>query len=610
MSPCYTRRGLLLQYMKVKISRKVLFLISMLAIVFVGCSGESKPTLIFNFPVPTDLRLSGVINLSDVAMHSDLGGITPSIVDLRPFSLTIQDDLSGPVNADEYGRFSLQPVSIRDQVVIFCRHAVHRNLVLEWMAANSAGLYGEVAVTIDLRSTARSMIARSLRERYGRRIRPEELKAEHIDNTVERIAEVLEKFPDKLVSQPLDQIPEVKAAYTAMADSLHLGNSGAYPNEHVLLLHMAGDNSLATFINTNIEDIAEAGLPAGMQILVQSDSPVEGCKRLMLTDKKVVELAALGEYDSGSGELIADFILWARRAFPARRYSMVISSHADGWKNSAGLRRSLIVDNSADKVGSPIEIAAYIAAAAENFDGSRRPLELLAFDACSMGSIEVAWQFRNCAATTLFSQAFVPATGLPYRQIGRRLRETAVSGLDGEALGKIICEEYRKKYLEGILQQPVTISLIRNSSLPAFMQQLHSWFIKINDEIELYATVLGNLRDSLEYHVEEGEKKYVIQAFEQAEMRDLKSFVTHAYGPLTTARIETENLLREFPGLIIAEYHSHSHFPGAAGISITFPDKATWATDFAGMSPSSYFFLDFARETLWPDLLAAINSIH
>ncbi len=587
----------------------ILLILIISALVLTGCSGESGPTLIYDFPVPTDLRLSGVINLADVAMHPDLGGINPSIIDLRPFSLTIQDDLSKAVDADEQGHFTLSPISIRDQVVIFCQHSINKNLVLEWMAATSAGLYGEVKVTIDLRSTARSMIARCLREKYGRRIKPEELKTEHITSTVDAIAEVLEKFPAKLSSQALDQVPEVKAAYVAMADSLHLGNSGAYPNEHVLLLHMAGDNSLSSYISANIEDIAEAGLPSGTQILIQVDTPVDGFKRLMISKNKVVELVALGPMDSSSGAVIADFVAWSRRAFPARRYSLVISSHADGWKNAASLRNSLIIDNSAGKKGDPIEIAAYIQAAASIFDGSRRPLELLVFDACNMASIEIALQFRNCAALTLFSQAFVPAAGLPYDKIIKGIASAGAAKVDGEALGRLICEEYRKRYLDGLVSEPVTISLIRNSALASFMTRLNTWFVKIYNEREQYAKVLASLRDNLEYLVEEGEKKYVVQAFEQAENRDLKSFITHAAGPLTTIKIETENLLREFPGLIVLEYHSTRHFPGAGGLSITLPDRAIWLADFVGPSPSPWFFLAFAMETLWPDILTAINSV-
>ncbi|MDD3147052.1 MAG: clostripain-related cysteine peptidase [Candidatus Riflebacteria bacterium] len=578
------------------------------ASVLTGCSGESGPTLIYNFPVPTDLRLSGVINLADVAMHPDLGGITPSIIDLRPFSITIQDDTSKAVDADEQGRFVLEPVSIRDQVVIFCRHSVNSNLVLEWMAASSAGLYGEVEVTIDLRSTACSMIARCLREKYGRRIRPEELKTEHIAATVDAIAEVLEKFPSKLAAQALDQVPEVKAAYVSMADSLHLGNSGAFPNEHVLLLHMAGDNSLSSYLSGNILDIAEAGLPSGTQILIQVDTPIEGLRRLMIRKNEVVELVALGPMDSSSGAVIADFIAWARRAFPARRFSLVISSHADGWKNSTSLRNSLIIDDSAEKKGDPIEIAAFIDAAANIFDGSRRPLELLAFDACNMAGIEIALQFKNCAVMTLFSQAFVPATGFPYRQVVEGISRSGVTKFDGEALGRLFCEEYRKRYIDGLVSEPVTISLLRNSSLPAFMARLNTWFVKIHNERDKYAKVLASLRDNLEFLVEEGEKKYVVQAFERAENRDLKSLVTNAVGPLTTLKIDSENLLKEFSNLIVLEYHSQRHFSGASGLSITLPDRATWFSDFVGPSPSSWFFMSFALETLWPDILAAINS--
>lgn len=583
----------------------ILFLCVILALI--GCSGESGPTLLYSFPVPTDLKISGIVDLADVAFHKDLGGITPALVDLRTFSLRIQDDLPTPINADGQGKFVFTPISIRDQVVIFCQHATHKGLVLEWMAATSAGLYGDVSATITIKSTAQSMIARCLRERYGRRIRPEELKVEHINTTVNAIADVLEQHPEKIAAQSLDQVPEVKAAYTAMADSLNLGNSGVFPNNHVLMLHLAGDNSLSSYIAANIDDIAEAGLPSGTQILIQADFPIDGMKRLMISGKKVVELVAAGPVDSSSGAVIADFVAWSRRVFPARSYSLVISSHSDGWKSSAGLRSSLITDNSAESTGSPIEIAAYIEGANKTFDGKDRPLELLIFDACSMGTIEIAWQFRKCAAYTLFSQAFVPATGLPYKKIIEAIGIAGIEKLSSEAIGKLICDEYRKKYIDSTINLPATISLIKNSALDLFMTRLKAYFTKIYAGRDLYATVLANLRDSLEVVSEEGAKKYVVQAFEKADYRDLKSLVSHAANPMPDVKFETENLLREFPSLILAEYHSKSHFPGANGMSITFPDRLTWLNDYVGPSPSKYFFLDFNLVTIWPALLAAIN---
>ena len=101
----------------------------------------------------------------------------------------------------------------------------------------------------------------------------------------------------------------------------------------------------------------------------------------------------------------------------------------------------------------------------------------------------------------------------------------------------------------------------------------------------------------------------MVQAFENAGNRDLKSFVSNAAGPLTTLKIDTENLLREFPGLIVCSYHSQKAFPGATGLSITLPDRQTWFSEFVGPSPSQYFLLAFARETLWPAILTAINAV-
>lgn len=573
-----------------------------------GCSGESGPPVVFPIPYPTDLRLSGVVDLADVAVHQDLGGITPSLIDLSPFELSIQDQPGNTTSADAEGRFVLEPISIRDQVVIICRHKSHSNFVLEWMSADSQGLYGEVRAEITIRSTARSLIARCLRDRYGRRIKPDSLDAEHLSTTVDAIAEVLEKHPEKLSQYQLDQVPEIKSAYTAMAASLHQGESGVYPNEMVLLFYMAGDNSLATQIDDNIEDIAAAGLPSGTQILIQADFPIDGVRRMMLSDKKIVELAAVGHLDSSSGAVLADFVAWSRRAFPSRRYALFISSHSDAWKNSNTLRSSLIVDDSSGNSGNPIEIAAWLEGACASFDGYARPLDLLVFDACSMGCIEVAWQFRKCAEFTVLSQAFVPAQGLPYGKIVSSLAAGTIAKLTNQQLGDLVCNEYRLRYIDAAVKAAATISMVKNAGFDVFMPKFNSYLTRLNADIALYGAVLGNLRDSLEVVSEEGDKKYVVQAFERAEYRDLKSLIVKARNNMPLLADASDHLLAVFDQLIVTSYTSSWYFPGANGISITFPDKESYLSDYIGSSPSGYFFLDFCQTTLWDEIMTAINT--
>jgi len=590
-------------------ARRLLWLIVLSAfLLLAGCSGESGPPVIFPFPYPADLRLSGIVNLADVAVHKNLGGITPSLIDLRPFELSIQDQPGNSSSADTEGRFIFQPISIRDQVVILCQHKTHPNFVLEWMAADSQGLYGEVRAEVTIRSTARSMIARCLRERYGRRIKPDSLDAQHLSTTIDAIADVLEKHPEKLSQSKLDQVPEVKAAYTAMAEALHQGASGVYPNELVMLFYMAGDNSLATQIADNIEDIAAAGLPTGTQILIQADFPIEGGKRMMLSDKKVVELAAVGHLDSSSGAVLADFVAWSRRAFPARRYALFISSHSDAWKNASTLRRSLIVDDSSGNTGNPIEIAAWLEGACTTFDGYARPLDLLVFDACSMGCIEIAWQFRRCAEFTVFSQAFVPAQGLPYGKIVGSIVASTPAKLTNQQLGDLICSEYRSRYIDAAVKVAATISMVKNAGFDVFMPKFNDYMTRLYSEIALYGVVMANLRDSLEVINEEGDKKYVVQAFERAEYRDLRSLIVRARNNLPLLANSTDHLLAVFDQLVVTSHTSSWFYPEANGISITFPDKASYLSDYIGSSPSDYFFLDFCQTTLWDDIMTTINT--
>lgn len=591
-----------------RIFRVVLYAALVFSCFITGCSGESGPTLVYNFPIPTDLTIKGAIKLADVAVHKNLGGISPSLLDYRPFALSIQDTSSAAAEADEEGRFAFKPISIRDQYVVFAKNADHSGFVLEYMAANSDGLYGENQIEISLKSTARSYIARCLRDRYGRRINPQALETSHIDATVKAIAEVLEKFPEKLNQTTLDQVAEVKAAYTAMAESLNSGNSGVVPNQWVLLFYLGGDNNLATYVNENIAAIEAAGLPEGTQILIQADIAVHGMKRLLLRDGKLLELASVPDLDSSSAAVIADFVAWSRRTFPARNYALVISSHADAWKNAAALRGSLIQDVTSGTRGNPIEIAAWIKGANTQFDGFYRPLQLLVLDACNMASIEIALEFGESSEYTVFSQAFVPATGFPYGEIVKSLAGQGAANLDAENLGRIFCDAYRDRYLGGIFESPVTVSMVKNAELANFVTLLENYFARITANIAKLGPLLANLRDSKILEAEDVDEKFVIQSFEASDYRDLKSFLTEARNSMPETAIETDLILENFSRLVLINYRSGKAFPDAAGISIAMPDKQTWLSSYVSSEALFYAYLKFAQSTSWNEILALINE--
>ena len=574
-----------------------------------GCSGESNPPVVFPFPIPTDLRISGGINLSNVAIHPSLGGTGgTSMIDLRPFRISIQDDQSAAVAADLEGKFRLEPVTIRDQIVVFARHSTHQGLVFEWMAADSDGLYAEVSAEISLVSTARSLIARCMRDRYGRRINPQALDSEHIAQTVEAMAHVLESRPDKLAGKTLDQVDEVKQAYTAMAQALHEGNSGVIVNSLALLIFLGADNSLSPHVLDIIEDLNESELPEDTQILLQVDLPIDGTTRYMHSNGKLVKLASVGQVDSADPAVLADFVAWSRRAFPAEKYVLVIGSHADGWKSAASIRGAFITDDTAGSSGIPIEQAAWLMGANTTFDGFNRPLDLLVLDACNMGLIELAYEFRDCAEYTVLSQAFVPASGMPYKRIINSIERAKAGALDAASLARIFCEEYRGRYIDGAIKIPATITKIKNSGFVTFLPAFVAYLDGILEQPALHAPVIASLRDKLDKLDEDDPGKYVVQAFEKSDHRDLVDFIEKAREAMPSVSLETDRLIPRFNDIVALHYKSATFFPGSNGLSIALPNREVFASQYSGQQALAYFGLAFLQQTRWDELLTLINS--
>jgi hypothetical protein len=195
------------------------------------------------------------------------------------------------------------------------------------------------------------------------------------------------------------------------------------------------------------------------------------------------EIAAdLGQVDSGAPETLLDFIRWAARTAPARRYALVLWSHGSGWSPSEMERlarqrpaavpvtagelhsrgegdtagqvffssslgqllaqptpsdRAIAFDDGSGHSLDTIELGSVISKAARELG---RPIDLVGMNACQMSSAEVAYQLRGSAEVYVASQEDMPVQGWPYDDILPRL--AAQPGMDAGALGRLVIERY------------------------------------------------------------------------------------------------------------------------------------------------------------------------
>ncbi len=600
--------------------RKTILLISIpVFAMLVGCSGQSGGNFVYNFPFPTELSISGSIDLSDVAVSPLLGGVQPSIrqsaiypsfLDHRVFRIKAEDDPGVSGTADLEGKFALTGISPRDQIVLKVTNSEHPGFVLEWMTVSSV-LIGPKQAKVTVYSTARSFIARFLRNRYGRRIDPELITDKQIAPVVNAITNILEKHPGLIADgTPLDKEASVYPLVAEAAAALDKAGSGEYPREWTFLVYQGGDNDLDALLRADIEEMKKANLSGKIAVLVQSDSPVTGLRRLFVEKGKETVLYKIQSSDSADALKIADFVAWGQRAFPAKRFALIMASHGLGWR-SAAESRGVVTDDPADAVMNFVALKQALLYSITYYGSYVRPLDLIGFDACLMGLLEVAFQLKDTGKHLVFSQANEPAYGWGYESLFNRISSSPAT-LDGLALGKLMLEEYRNFYVSSGLDSRYsgTLSLVDLGKIANCVTAFQNWANLVSANISTVKGALLGIRDALAAATGTltGPERFLVQAFEYTDYRDLIDLVTAFKSSFPQGNYLVDEIEDTVSAAVPATTRFGTKYLRAHGLSVSFPAPCDY-TDYLGSSTAiPYSMLDFAKATSWDELLFSLNS--
>jgi hypothetical protein len=211
------------------------------------------------------------------------------------------------------------------------------------------------------------------------------------------------------------------------AGGVPLGGAGGGPAHQeagqswTILVYMAADNNLEPFALQDLAEMAAVGSTDAVHVVAQIDRSAgysaqaignlpnfTGTKRLLVRQGSLDVLDTLGQVDSGSGATLADFITWGMTTFPADRTALVLWDHGGGWYGYG----------QDEAAGSIIRPEALRNAIAQGLGGaSSARLALVVFDACLMGTFEIANMLKPYAEYMLASEEVVPGHGLDYRAL-------------------------------------------------------------------------------------------------------------------------------------------------------------------------------------------------
>jgi len=232
----------------------------------------------------------------------------------------------------------------------------------------------------------------------------------------------------------------------------------------VLLAYIGVDNNLSGFEQEKIDGLCKGWTGKKTdRIFAYVDNRTDGAK---LYDLSVINnsdpllLESYGAEDSASAETFGRVVSEVISNYKAKSYGLLVFSHASGWllqgaltnPYKANATRSIIIDGNKE-----MELTDFAQAIPDDV------FDYIAFEACFMAGIEVAYELRNKADYILASSAEIVHPGFTfiYETATANLISNDIQGFGQKAFGNVLT------YAETEIQRSATYSVIQTSALQA-----------------------------------------------------------------------------------------------------------------------------------------------
>ncbi len=197
-------------------------------------------------------------------------------------------------------------------------------------------------------------------------------------------------------------------------------DTSGLPEWTIIYYSDADDDILEEDMWFDVNEMEVVGSNAQMNIVVQMDR-AEGAfngdgdwtdtRRLLITqDADLTQITSpivesLGEVDMGNPQTLLDFITWTIQKYPAKKYALILSDHGGGWTGGFS-------DLQAGTQLSMPQIVWAVEQAQQKMGGQK--FEIIGFDACLMGMIEIYGSLYPYSNYMVASEEVIPATGWSY----------------------------------------------------------------------------------------------------------------------------------------------------------------------------------------------------
>lgn len=275
-------------------------------------------------------------------------------------------------------------------------------------------------------------------------------------------------------------------------------NSSSGGKTQTVIAYLAGDNNLSEYIPLVVAQLEQVYVDTGTKLVLFADGKDTEPYLIKIEQGTHTVLKSYEEFNSVDPERFRGVLNDAITLCPSSNYGLILWSHALSWLPVGADLRSFGDDN-----GEKMDIKELAEALPVRFD-------YILFDACLMGSVEVAYELKDKADYLIVSPAETLIYGYPYDKI---IPELLKKDYNLEMVARTCFEHYNTAPEQ---YRASTVSLIKTS------------------ELEHLATIVRQLV-RLKPSAIASVNRYSVQQYDTLEERyhvDFSEVITRAFGDL------------------------------------------------------------------------------
>jgi len=378
------------------------------------------------------------------------------------------------------------------------------------------------------------------------------------------------------------------------------------PDTWTFMVYLDADNNLESYAIKNFMQMSEVGSSANVKIIVQFDriggydssyGDWTNCSRFYVTQGSTPDSTpltpAIGEVNMGDPATLVDFVTWANTNYPSDHMVLILWDHGADWSG-------VCYDDSSSDVLELTEISSALSTICANIG---RPLDIVGFDACAMGSVEVGYQIREYADYYVASEGGTPFLGLAYdRPLWALTNESTMTPLE---FANQIVSGYSDFYLGlkgmdafNFFRQSLTLSTVDMDRIAPVVSALGNLSFELRNNIACWVNHIKIARNLTESY-------YRMANYDIVDIYDLADKLRNTIPNATVQSLATE-LINALDACIMNETHKNDPYGfsrpvnNAHGMSVYFPESnSTDVGVYGSISP-----FNFTQDSEWVTFLS------